>query len=412
MRSFGVCAILLALAAVAPPPSLRTEYEPLWAFGALLLLAVTAQNALARIRLPPLTGWILAALFLGPTLLAAVDASRVALLDFVGMLAGLWTGLLVGLGAQWPAVRRTWRVPAVVAASTLVTFGGLATAIGLVSGLPWRVVLVFAAVGSLWGPVVSDFWRSRETLVVGLVGAGGALVLLGGAILASAGSSGVAATGTDWVLRLFSSMLVAAIVAEGLWRLRLLERRDSALLALGAATLVGALAALEGSLPTLPMGLVAGVVLAVREGSGRQLGHLLAPARSLSILVFAAVLVARADFAPLLAPAGPWLVEIVLAQLVILVLTRGIGPALWYPMPSSGDFSRRSGGLLLPKGLIAAELVLSGGLGSALTPSHADLLRGVVLADLLVYGILLAALAALVPPRSGAEPSMARVETA
>ena len=48
MRILGVCAILLTLAAVAPPPALRGPFEPLWALGALVLLAVTLHRATNR----------------------------------------------------------------------------------------------------------------------------------------------------------------------------------------------------------------------------------------------------------------------------------------------------------------------------------------------------------------------------
>ena len=107
------------------------------------------------------------------------------------------------------------------------------------------------------------------------------------------------------------------------------------------------------------------------------------------------------DALSLVPPRASWPYQIVLAQLGVLVVARAIGPALWYPLPSTGEFSRRSGWLLLPRGLIAGDLVLGagGGFGRLLAPEHADLLRRVVLADLLLGGVLLAALAALAQPR-------------
>ena len=95
MRSLGVCAILLTLAAVAPPPALRGPFEPLWALGALVLLAVTLQDVLSRLRLPAVVGWILSGLVLGPSLFHVVEPLRVPLLALCFSVAGLWAGLLV-----------------------------------------------------------------------------------------------------------------------------------------------------------------------------------------------------------------------------------------------------------------------------------------------------------------------------
>lgn len=405
MRSLGVCAILLALAAIAPPADLRGQYEPLWALGILVLLALTLQNSLGRLRLPALAGWLTAGVILGPAGFDVVDLTHRPMLEISGAVAGLWAGLLVGLGASWPVGRRDWRLPAIVAASTVATWGLLSAAIGLVSDLPWTAVPLFAALACMWGPVVSDFWRNRETQIIGLFGVGVGVVLLGAVVAVSSGGEVVTADATGWALRLLASGGLGAVAAELLWRLRLLERRDSALLVLAAVSLLGAIAAVHVGLPVLPLGLGAGLVLAAREGTGRQLGHLLAPARSMAILLFAAFLAASTDAAALLWPAIPGVYEIVVAQLVVLVLVRGIGPALWYPLPASGEFSRRSGWLLLPKGLIAGELILGPGepLTTFLAPAYADLLRRVVVADLFVYALVFASLAAFVPPRRSDE---------
>ena len=404
MRSFGVCAILLALAAVAPPPAARTGYESLWGFGTLLLLAVTAQGVLARAGLPALTGWILAAFVLGPSVLAATDASREALLSLAGTGAGIWAGLLVGLGARWPAERRSWRLPVVVVASTLVTFAALAAALGLAGGLPLPVSLVLAALASFWGPLVADFWRGREgreIQVIGLLGSAIALALLAGVLLLEAGSRWVAAEAREWVGYVLLSGAAGAAAAEALRRTGILARRDGVLIALGAFTLTAACCAFHAGLPSLPVGLGAGLLLGAREGPGGELDRRLAPVRPISILLFAALLVVSTDALSLLPPRASWPYQILLAQFGVLVVARAIGPALWYPLPESGEFTRRSGWLLLPRGLIAGDLVLGGdgGFARVLAPEHADLLRRVVLADLLLCGLLLAAFAVLVQPR-------------
>ena len=397
MRSFGVCAILLSLAAVAPPPAGRTGYESLWGFGVLLLLAVTAQGVLARAGLPALTAWILGAYLLGPSALDALDASREPLLSLAGTGAGVWAGLLVGLGAHWPSERRSRWLPLVVAGSTLVTFAALTAVFGLAGRLPWPVALVLAAIASFWGPLVADFQRGRETQVIALLGSAIAVLLLAAVLLMEAGSRWVAPEAREWLGLMVLSSAGGAAAAQALRWTGILERRDSSVLALGGFTLLGACWAFHAGLPSLPIGLGAGLLLGAREGPGGDLERRLAPARPISILLFAALLVVSTDALSLVPPRASWPYQILLAQLGVLLVARVVGPALWYPLPSSGEFSRGSGWLLLPRGIIAGDLVLGGGgaFAAFLSPEHGDLLRRVVLADLLLCGVILAALAAL-----------------
>ena len=397
MRSFGVCAILLTLAAVAPPPAGRTGYESLWGFGVLLLLAVTAQGVLARAGLPALTAWLLGAYVLGPSALDTIDASSEPLLSLAGTGAGVWAGLLVGLGIRWPAERRGWGLPLVVAGSTLVTFAALTAVFGLAGRLPWPVALVLAGVASFWGPLVADFHRGRETQVIALLGSAMAGLLLATVLLLEAGSRWVAPEVREWLALLALSGAGGAAAAEALRWTGVLKRRDSALLALGALTLTGACWAFHAGLPSLPIGLGAGLVLGAREGPGGDLERRLAPVRPISILLFAALLVVSTDALSLVPPRASWPYQILLAQLGVLLVARVVGPALWYPLPASGEFSRGSGWLLLPRGIIAGDLVLGGGgaFAAFLSPEHADLLRRVVLADLLLCAIILAGLGAL-----------------
>lgn len=407
MRSLGVCAILLALAVVAPPSALRSPYEPLWALGGLVLLGLTAQNAVSRVRLPAVAGWLLAGLALGPTALATIELTRVPLLGLAGLLAGVWSGLVTGLAVHWPVEQRTWRLPAVVAASTAVTLCAAAGGIALFVGVPLPVALVFGGVAATWGPAVANFWHSQEVGLISLVGSAASLVLVSAVLAGGSGLGLLPAGGLDWVARLWLAAGLGALAAEGLSRTGWLQHRTSALSALGAVSFAGALVASHFSLPSLPLGLGAGLVLAVRQGAGRHLARLLAPAQPLAILLFAALLVCSADAASLLWPPAPGLYEIVLLQAVVLVAVRGFGPRLWYPRSAGIDGSRRSSWLLLPKGLLSGELVLAwggAGLPALLAAPYGDLLRRVALADLFVYALLFATVAALQSPGAAAEP--------
>jgi hypothetical protein len=418
MRSLGVCAILLALAAVAPPVAQRGPFEGLWALGALVLLGVTLQNVLRRVRLPAVAGWIVAGTILGPSLFHVVDPLRVPLLALCFSVAGLWAGLLAGLGFSWPPARRGWRVPLVVAASTILTFGTVAAGISLTTRLAPVLVLILAALASMWGPLLADFWRSREVQAIGIFGAFIAFLVLS-TVLAATGIAG----GMDWAARLWLALLTGAVAGETLFRLRLLDHRGPALLSLSILTMVAALAGHQFRLPVLALGLGLGLVLAARQHAGstsaagtsvvsrRQLEHLLAPTRSTAILLFAALLSASTDVR-MLWPLPSGLIEVLAVQIVALLLFRGLGPALWYPVPLDAEFSRRSAWLLLPRGLVTGALVLGAGasLPGLLATADSALLQAVVIADVLVFSLFFSVIAALVPAPSPTPPAVTETE--
>jgi hypothetical protein len=394
MRSFGVCAILLGLCVLAPPPAQRGPFEPLWALGALLLLGVTLQNVAGRLRLPPLAAWIAAGVVLGPGALDIVDPRRLPPLGLALALSALWAAMQAGLGARWE--RRSTHLLLVVALSTLATFGLLIVGLTNLTSLSPDTVLLLAAFGSLWCPLVCDGARSREAQIIAFVGLGSSWLLLAAVV-------GLPLDYEYGALRLLGPALAGALAAEGIVRLRLIDRRGRALWSLSLLTLAAVLLADRLVAPVIPFGLAAGLVLALRQGSGRQLEHLLAPTRPISTMLLAGLLAASFDVRSLW-PLPEGLLDVVALQIVVLVLLRGIGPALWYPLPPAFEFSRRSGWLLLPRGLSGAEIALgaSAFLSLLLPTASAHLLRAVLFADLLIYGLLFASLAHLLPLTSPA----------
>jgi hypothetical protein len=402
MRSLGVCAILLALAIVAPAPAQRGPYEPLWALGALVLLALTGQNVLRRMRLPAVVSWILAGLILGPSLLRIVEPLRVPVLALCFAITGVWAGLLVGMAVNWTPTRRGWQIPVLTCASTLLTFAVVAIGTSLVTDLPLSLALILGAIASFWGPLLAEFWHCREVQIISLIGVGFAFLLLS-IVLAVQDPSSV---GLDWVARLWLAPALGAAAGEFLWRIRVLQRRAPALLSLTAWTAIAAFGAQHFDLPLLPLGLGTGLALAARQGSGRQLEHMLVPVRGTTVLLFAGLLMASADVGNMLWPIPSGLLEVIAVQVIAVVLLRGVGPALWYPLPLDVEFTRQSGWLLLPKGLVAGELVLAAGatLPTILSVDHGALLQAVVVADMLVFGLVFTSFAAFVPTPSPTPP--------
>ena len=399
MRNFAVCCILLALAVLAPVSGEGGRFDVVWGLGLLMLLAYAAQQIAAGLRLPPLLGWIVAGLVLGQSGLQAVRPTDVDSLHLVLLFTAVWVGFQVGLGLDSPAIRRPGRLAALVVLSTMAVF--LVTSVG-VSALgkqPWHLALAIGAITCLWGPcIVSFLTEDNEIRFISVIGAGIALVLLTGTelMLHRGGPSfevAVRTAASPWI-----SLAAGLAVAEILWRLGIFSRRSTAVAgSVGSFLLMAAILG-ELGLYGLPFGFACGALLSWHEGSGDTLRHLLEPARSMAAMVFFALLGASLDVSAALAPPHHSLYLIVLIQVVVLILMRGVGPAVWYPLSAadSSSFARHTSWLLLPGGAVLFELVYLPRTGALplLAVFSERLLYQLVVFDLLLFGLVFPAIAA------------------
>ncbi|MEC9380351.1 MAG: hypothetical protein VX528_15400, partial [Candidatus Latescibacterota bacterium] len=123
------------------------------------------------------------------------------------------------------------------------------------------------------------------------------------------------------------------------------------------------------------------------------LDRLFDASRPLASFLFVALAISRVDLKGLLSAPSAGLFEIVLLQVIVLFSIRGLGPILWQPRISHA--TSLNSWLLLPKGIVAIELVLvGGGLTDLLQPSNALLLQQIVVVDLLIYGLVATTLSA------------------
>ena len=90
--------------------------------------------------------------------------------------------------------------------------------------------------------------------------------------------------------------------------------------------------------------------------------------------------------------------EITAWTVLILMVVRTVGPAVWNPLllPASNR-QRHIGWLLLPRGALLFELLYhpAGGMGELVGASWAPLLHQVALADMLIYTLVFSSLALL-----------------
>ncbi len=413
---WAVCCLLLFMALVTPEP--RPDIDAAWSLGLLLAFAFVAQQVARSICLPDVVGWMAAGLILGEGGMRAVLPAASGSVELAYTLAALWLGCLAGLGLDLRWERRRPPLPLAIFLSTLGTaavFGGGAI---LLAGLSTESALALGALAALWGPIVaSTLMRRNEPVLAAALGSAFALVLLSAALLFAAQRDSFDGAPGSVLLRLWSSAAAGSLLAVMLWRLRLPGTRTASVVALGAGFLLLGILVRDTHLFALIAGLGAGVVLASLDRTG--LRQMLEPGRAPAGLVFFAIAGASLDPLRLATSPVPGLYELLLLQLFAVVAARLPAPLAWHPLPMAGaGFSRRHGLLLLPAGALLYEIACRPeGVASLFAHPLSELVRQFAIANLLLYAVLLSALArrflpsrdhALFEPEQPAEPPLGK----
>ena len=397
---WAVCCLLLFVALVTPEP--RPDIDAAWSLGLLLAFAFVAQQVARSISLPDVAGWMAAGLILGEGGMRAVLPAASGSVELVYTLAALWLGCLAGLGLDLRWERRRPPLPLVIFLPTLGTaaiFGGGAI---LLAGLSAESALALGALAALWGPIVaSTLIRRNEPVLAAALGSAFALVLLSAVLLFAAQRDSFDGGPGSVLLRLWSSAAAGPLLALLLWRLRLLGTRTASVVALSAGFLLLGILVRDAHLFALIAGLGAGVVLAAMDRSGR-LRQMLEPGRAPAGLVFFAIAGASLDPVRLATSPLPGLYELLLLQLFAVAAARLPAPSAWHPLPlAARTFCRRHGLLLLPSGALLYEIACRPeGVASLFAHPLSELVRQFAMAGLLLYAVLLSALARRsMPPR-------------
>ena len=384
MKTIVVAAFVLLLIYYGPPQDRSSPFDAAWMLGALALLAAAGGQLAQAIRLPALVGWVGAGMLLGTGGLQLVDLDAFSLHKILFLTAGLGVGFQVGLHVIWPT--HAWRTLGLVAAVTALVFAAVAATTALL-GLPWEQAVLLGALASLWGPFtgVPEFGR-RSALLLAILGAGCALVALGGTlVLLETGAAG-------WVGRVGLSLVAGCGLGLGL---RLLGRfatpNATIVSSLVGSFFLAALALEVLGLMALPCGLVAGLLQDKQQS--RRVRLLLHRGAPVAFMLFFALVGTALDLGALWPPATG-LYEAALVLVAVPLLLRGLAPLVYYPLPGPHP-ERRIGWRLLPRGALLFELVC-GPHGLAPYVGTEDLLAQAVLLDILVSTLLFSALASLV----------------
>ena len=399
MKNFVVCGIILLLGLLGPQRDLESRFEPVWSLGLLMLLAFICQQVAKNLRLPALTGWIVAGLILGPSGLQIVPpVHQFASLHFIHTLAAAWIGFLVGAGLFWPRGQKRGRIPVSVGLLTLATFLLTAAAIGSLTGLPGWLAILLGALASLWGPFTA--WRSQQhedhALLLSVVGSGFSLIVLSAVLVFLHLQDFLPAQALNLVGRLWLSLLAGALGAEILWRLKVFAAEDSILLVgVCSSFALAALLLIHLQLYALPFGLAAGLVLVWHKSQTRRVQHILEWTHSMAFSIFFGLLGATIDLRILWSPVAGFY-QILLLQILVLILLRGLGPTFGYSLltPATGP-QKHIGWFLLPRGALLFELVYHprNSLVDLLSGSPARLLQQVVLGDILAHTLIFSIIA-------------------
>lgn len=255
------------------------------ALGFLLLVAYLGGEIARRVRLPRLTGYLLAGFAVGPAWLGLVQREEVEALRFIEEAAVALIGLAAGSELTLDALRRG-RVALARLASGAIVFPLLAVSLVVLSVSPWFpltrhqplgdalvVALVLGTLAAASSPAVTMAMMSeldahgpvarallgisvvKDVAVVLLF----ALVLALGKALTSAGALNVAVAGMA-ILQLVGSAAAGTLLGYALGQYLGLVRRDSTVF-LVATAFVAAEVARLAHLETLIIALAAGFYL-------------------------------------------------------------------------------------------------------------------------------------------------------
>lgn len=418
MRNLVVSSIVLLLVVFGPQQGQHSRFDALWALGSLAIGAYVLQQVARGLHLPAVIGWLTAGLVMGVGGLELVRPGDMAVVELMRVLAAVWVGFQVGLHFSWPR-DFSWKGPLLIGLVTVATLVLATVGIALVTEPPWWLALLLGTVVSLWGPFsVVPTPARRGALLLGTLGAGFSLFLLS-VVLAMLQARGLLPEATALLVgRLWMSLVAGALATELLRRFGLFAARASTLAAgLLVASFVAALLIQQLQLYALPCGFGAGLVLVQQRVPARRMRVLLRSLSPVAFMIFFALVGATVDLRVFWPPADG-LGEILVVELLVLVLIRGLGPMLYYPLLVPDPLARlRLGWMLLPRGALLFELIYHAqpGLLGLLGPHAARLLHQVALADMLIHILVFSTLARLIqhlfPPRlpspDGAEETAA-----
>jgi len=407
MKNLVVCGIVLLLVVLGPQHDLHSRFDALWALGTLVLVAHVLQEAARYLRLPSLVGWLGAGLLLGPSGLQVAQPADFPALLLGRTLAALWVGFQVGIHFSWPPLL-DWKGPGLIGLVTLATALLATTGIALIAQPPWWLAVLLGAIASLWGPFTSlPAPERRGELLLGVMGTGFSLVLLS-IVLGFLQVRGLLPAAVLHLIgRLWLSLLVGACSVEVLRRFGLFAARASTLaVGLFGALFVVALFVQHLQLYALPGGFAAGLALVPHRVPARRTRYLLRLLPPIPFMVFFALMGATIDLGILRFPVDGFF-ETLLVLVLIQVFVRGVGPAVYYPLPAPDPQARRRlGWLLLPRGALLFELLYHprSSLLDLLGEGPARLVHQVALGDILVHVVVFSSLAIAVqrlrPPPS------------
>ena len=404
MKTLVIFSFVIALGAFGPQRAIGGSLESLWILGMAGIVAFLFHQICQRLRIAPVVGWLCAGVVLGAGGLKILTPGISFPMSHAFAMAAAWVGFDVGIRMRWQLSPR-WSLLIGVGANGLLTAAMVAGALVFLLQAPLWVALVFGAFSSLWGPIFSSANSAAddEALLVSMIGTGVGLVFLTFvmAISYSHGPFGNAAL--QFAGKLCLSLACGALAGEVVRSLRFFSLRPSALSVslVGVAVVAAAVVAQTGLFATL-FGLTAGATLSWSPEISRRSRAVFDSSRPIAFLIFFALIGASIDPASIFNPPRGF-IQIFAIQVIALMAARLLLPRL-SPALAIGD--RRRAWMWIPRGVILFELAthLYGTAPALLPQPWALLLRQVVHAEILLYGLVISPVAVALWPRRRRDP--------
>lgn len=373
--------------------------SPYFAFGVLLLCGYFSGRLAQRLKLPTISGYVVAGLLLGPSILNLVpDKVDVYIEPIPHVALGL---IALGIGSQLSF--RTLRslgmgVAIITVVQLLVTFGCVAVVARLL-GVDLRVALLLGAIASATAPaatvaVLTEF-RARgpftNTLmaVVALDDAG-CVMLFGVVSSVGAMMTPEIHASVGWMLLVPVREILGAIVLGGVlgWLLHLLvrhkrERRDILIIVLGTVLFCTGVA-MELELSSLIANMMLGFVLINASARNARIFRIIEPVEPPIYAAFFTIAGTELNLG-VLKQAGMVGAAYVASRTLGKILGASLGAILG---KASATVRRYLGLALLPQAGVAIGLSILAGQTGWLSEAQRALVVSIVLAGVVVNELL------------------------
>lgn len=129
--------------------------EILFYLALILFAGLACGRAVKQIKLPNVTGYLIAGLLLGPYVFKIISSETVSQFRVITEMALAFIAFSIGAELNWPSIKQVGVAPVVIAIFEALTASVFVTVILLIFGFPTEVALLLGAIASATAPAAT-----------------------------------------------------------------------------------------------------------------------------------------------------------------------------------------------------------------------------------------------------------------